>query len=125
MCSVLIPGTTVPWAPLCRGLLARPLDSAATERSSKEEGGSGSKGLGYTEVDKQIIGRVQELAEKKGWTMSQVSLAWINSRCSSPIVGFSSAERIDDAVGVRGKVLTEEEEKYLEELYEPRAIVGF
>lgn len=72
----------------------------------------------------KTIKRVQELAEKKGWKMSQVALAWINKRVSSPIIGFSSVERIDEAIDVRGKTLTEEEEKYLEELYEPKAISG-
>jgi len=67
---------------------------------------------------------VQELADKKGWKMSQVALAWINKRVSSPIIGFSSIERIDEAIEVRGKTLTAEEEKYLEELYEPKAISG-
>jgi aryl-alcohol dehydrogenase-like predicted oxidoreductase len=67
---------------------------------------------------------VQEIAEKKGWTMTEVSLAWINKRVSSPIIGFSSVERIDESLGAKGKRLTEEEEKYLEELYEPKAIVG-
>ena len=56
--------------------------------------------------------------------MSQVALAWINKRVSSPIIGFSSIDRIDEAIDVRGKTLTEEEEKYLEELYEPKAING-
>lgn len=56
--------------------------------------------------------------------MSQVALAWINKRISSPIIGFSSVDRIDEAIEVRGKTLTEEEEKYLEELYQPKAIVG-
>lgn len=109
----------IPWAPLCRGHLARPLDSAVTERARTDTGE-----LGYTDVDKKTIGRVQELAEKKGWTMTAVSLAWINKRCSSPIVGFSSVARIDEAVDVRGKELTSEEDKYLEELYQPRDIVG-
>lgn len=67
---------------------------------------------------------MQELAEKKGWKMSQVALAWINKRISSPIIGFSSVDRIDEAIEVRGKTLTEEEEKYLEELYQPKAIAG-
>jgi len=31
---------------------------------------------------------------------------------------------MEEAVGVRGKVLTAEEEKYLEELYEPKPIQG-
>jgi len=77
-----------------------------------------------TDADYKTIARVQELAEKKGWKMSQVALAWINKRISSPIIGFSSIERIDEAIEVRGKTLTEEEEKYLEELYQPKAISG-
>jgi aryl-alcohol dehydrogenase-like predicted oxidoreductase len=56
--------------------------------------------------------------------MSHVALAWINKRVASPIIGFSSVERIDEALEARGKVLTEEEEKYLEELYVDRAIQG-
>ena len=64
------------------------------------------------------------MAAKKGWKMSQVAVAWINKRVSSPIVGFSSVGRIDEALGVRGKVLSEEEERYLEELYVPKAISG-
>ena len=56
--------------------------------------------------------------------MSHVALAWLNRRISSPIIGFSSVERIDEALEVRGKTLTAEEEKYLEELYIPKAIQG-
>ena len=56
--------------------------------------------------------------------MSQVALAWINKRIASPIIGFSSIERMDEALDVRGKTLTEDEEKYLEELYVPKAVVG-
>lgn len=79
---------------------------------------------GSSEADKKTIGRVQEIAEKKGWKMSQVALAWINKRISSPIIGFSSVERLDEALEANGKELSEEEEKYLEELYVPRAIIG-
>lgn len=56
--------------------------------------------------------------------MSQVALAWLNKRISSPIIGFSSVERLEEACEVRGKELTAEEEKYLGELYQPRAIIG-
>ena len=76
------------------------------------------------EPDISIIKRVQELAEKKGWKMSQVALAWINRNISSPIIGFSSVDRIDEAIAVRGKTLTQEEIEYLEELYQPKAISG-
>ncbi len=56
--------------------------------------------------------------------MSQVALAWINKRISSPIIGFSSVGRMEEALEARGKELTKEEEDYLGELYKPRAIVG-
>ena len=56
--------------------------------------------------------------------MSQVALAWLDKRIASPIIGFSSTDRIDEAIEVRGKTLTDEEEKYLEELYVPKAISG-
>jgi aryl-alcohol dehydrogenase-like predicted oxidoreductase len=56
--------------------------------------------------------------------MSHVALAWINKRVSSPIIGFSSVKRMEEAIEAGGKVLTEEEEKYLEELYEPKRISG-
>lgn len=76
------------------------------------------------DADPKIIGRVQELAEKKGWPMSHIALAWINKRITSPIIGFSSVKRMDEALDARGKTLTEEEEKYLEELYVPKRIMG-
>jgi len=113
----------IPWAPLSRGHLARPpTEFGNTTRSKGEKAMTGATGVG--EPDESIIKRVQELADKKGWKMSQVALAWINKRISSPIIGFSSIERMDEAIDVRGKTLTEEEEKYLEELYQPKAIVG-
>jgi len=107
----------IPWAPLAAGRLARPAEKFATTDRSKVLDG-------LTEVDEKIVKRVEEIAAKKGWKQSQVALAWINKRIASPIIGFSSVERIDEAIDVRGKTLTDEEEKYLEELYVPRVITG-
>ncbi|KAM5384609.1 hypothetical protein ACJZ2D_001354 [Fusarium nematophilum] len=61
---------------------------------------------------------------KREWPMAHIALAWINKRVTSPIVGCSSIKRIDEAVGSVGKVLTGEEEQYLEELYQPRPVWG-
>lgn len=72
----------------------------------------------------EIIKRVEELAKRKGWTMSQITLAWTLKRVTSPIIGFSSVERIDDALSARGKELTSEEVKYLEEEYTPVEVQG-
>ncbi|PVH95226.1 Aldo/keto reductase [Periconia macrospinosa] len=112
----------IPWAPLCRGHLARPASAfGQTTRSEAEK----KNGTSLNEdSDFKTISRVEEIAKKHGWSMSSVALAWINKRVASPIVGFSKVERMDEALEARGKVLTDEEEKYLEELYTPRRIVG-
>ncbi|CAK7217574.1 hypothetical protein SBRCBS47491_003205 [Sporothrix bragantina] len=114
----------IPWAPLCRGHLARPPAAAGSTKRSAEEQVINAAAHGRVEPDITIIKRVQETAEKRDWPMAHVALAWINKRVTSPIIGFSSVARIDEAVGAVGKVLTEEEEKYLEELYEPKKVVG-
>ncbi|EEY22670.1 iolS [Verticillium alfalfae VaMs.102] len=112
----------IPWAPLCRGHLARPPSSATARASAESDLTSG--GHGTTEVDLKIIGRVAELAEKHEWPMAHVALAWINKRVTSPIIGCGSVSRLDEAVGGSGKTLTDEEERYLEELYQPRPVWG-
>lgn len=55
--------------------------------------------------------------------MSDVVLAWVNKRVSSPTVGFSTVGRMQDTLTARGKVLTEEEEKYLKDPYVPKALM--
>ncbi|KAI1075390.1 putative aryl-alcohol protein [Whalleya microplaca] len=114
----------IPWAPLCRGHLARPASDFGNTERSKIEKDTSPGSHGTVEPDLTIIKRVQEIADKRDWKMSHVALAWINKRVSSPIIGFSNTSRIDEALGARGKTLTEEEEVYLEELYQPKQIAG-
>jgi aryl-alcohol dehydrogenase-like predicted oxidoreductase len=65
-----------------------------------------------------------EIARRRMWPMSHVALAWLSRRVTAPIIGFSSVERIEEALAARGKLLTEEEETYLEELYQPQGVLG-
>jgi len=113
---------TPQWAPLCRGHLARPPSEFGSTTRSEGEQKAGTAQSGPN--DKQIIERVEGLAKKHDWKMSHVALAWINKRVSSPIIGFSSIKRMDEALEARGKELTDEEEKYLEELYVPVNVTG-
>ncbi|KAI1364989.1 NADP-dependent oxidoreductase domain-containing protein [Xylaria arbuscula] len=114
-----------PWAPLASGILAR--DPTASITASKRAG-TGKLGsiydTGEDDTPDKIIMRVKEVATKRGWPMSHVGLAWLNKRVTAPILGFSSEERILEALSARGKALSDEEEQYLEELYRPRAIQG-
>lgn len=120
----------IPWGPLATGKLARPLERTEDTKRAKFQNQNAaatnaiSLSFGITETDGKIIGRVEELAGRKGWKMSHVAIAWLAQRVTSPIIGFSSVKRLEEAVEARGKVLSEEEEKYLEEIYIDKAVSG-
>ncbi|KAF8197237.1 NADP-dependent oxidoreductase domain-containing protein [Mycena galopus ATCC 62051] len=101
----------IPWGPLAAGALARPL-GVETARSDAAKGTVFERK--YSDTDKAIIGRVEELAKKKGCTMSQIALTWVQMKIDSPIVGISSVERLDQSI-VKDVELTAEEVTYLEE----------
>ncbi|KND86505.1 Versiconal hemiacetal acetate reductase [Tolypocladium ophioglossoides CBS 100239] len=77
----------------------------------------------YRNTD-MIIARIEEISQKRNWPMSHVSLAWLNRRVTAPIIRFSSVDRIEEALAARGKELSEDEERYLEELYVPQVVQG-
>ncbi|THH15962.1 hypothetical protein EW146_g4594 [Bondarzewia mesenterica] len=135
---------SIPWAPLARGLLCRPL-SEKTKRGSTD---TYQRGLDTSE----IINRVEEIAKKRDITMAQVALAWclakdgthaIALRClsqlsstsshflepqnkgvSAPIVGATNLKNLHDLIDAVHVKLTDEEIKYLEEAYKPMAVIG-
>ncbi len=74
--------------------------------------------------DGVIIDRVAELAEKRGVTMTEISLAWLLTKVTAPVVGATKPHHIDGAVGAFNVNLTEDEIAYLEELYVPHALAG-
>ncbi|KAL7271524.1 hypothetical protein RUND412_005716 [Rhizina undulata] len=114
----------IPWSPLARGHLARPPNPTSSSRMDFEKTNPIYQNYGATEADQTIIRRVEEIANKKGWKMATVALLWICARVSSPIVGAGSLERVESLLDITGKKLTAEEEKYLEEAYVPRPILG-
>ncbi|KAJ7183342.1 Aldo/keto reductase [Mycena filopes] len=102
------------YSPLMDGHLARPVDTQ-TARHNSTAGTIFDKRR--RDSDKEIIKRVEEFSKKRSWTMSQVALAWSLTKITSPVVGMSSVERVQQAI-VPDEGLTPEEIKYLEEPYE-------
>lgn len=123
-------------ANLCRedNIAMTPYSALAGGRLSKHRGET-SKRLredsyarfkyGETEsVDSAIIDRVADIAEKRGVSMTEVSLAWLLTKVTSPVVGATKVSHIDGAVKSTQLALTDEEISYLEELYVPHKLVG-
>ena len=75
-----------------------------------------------TENDKQVVGRVEELAKRHGVSMTCIATAWCVRQGCMPIIGLNSKERIDEAVENVKFKLSDEDAKFLEEAYAPRAV---
>ena len=115
----------IPWSPMARGVLARPWNSRSSIRESSDNTLKALIRNKETEIDQKIVGRVEEVAGKKGVSMAAVAVAWSIGKGDIPILGLGSVERIDEAVENCKVRLTEEEMKYLEEAYMPKAVTGF
>lgn len=76
------------------------------------------------EQDAVIIRRVEELAEKRGVSMAEISLAWLLTKVTSPVAGATKVQHIGKAVKATELKLSEEETAYLEEPYVPHRLVG-
>ena len=74
--------------------------------------------------DQVIIDRVSEIAEKRGVTMTEVSLAWLLTKVTSPVVGATRFHHVEGAANAVDLELTAEELAYLEEPYIPHKLVG-
>ena len=111
----------IPWSPLARGRLTRPWD-ASTTRSENDEFGNSL----YRDEDASIVGKVLEIADRRGVSAAQVALAWLMAQpgVTSPIVGVTKADHLDDAVAAADLELTSDEIDELSAGYQPRGIAG-
>lgn len=113
-----------PYSPLAAGRLSRLEWKTDTKRSQTDKTAI-SKYDSTQEMDYNIVLRVHKLAEKYGYTMTQISLAWQYAKgVTAPIIGATKAKYFDDANGAFNVKLTSDDIAYLEELYVPHKIVG-
>ena len=115
----------IPWSPVARGVLCRPWGERTTKREGTDNFLKSLIGSKETEVDKAIVDRVEKVAKKHGVSMTCVATGWSISKGCCPIIGLSSKERVDEAVFNSTWQLTEEDAKYLEDPYMPKAIQGY
>ncbi|KAF2812654.1 aldo-keto reductase [Mytilinidion resinicola] len=115
----------IPWSPIARGALTRPWGGESTVREKSDKFLHMLVYQRENEVDKAIVGRVEEVAKKRGVSMATIATAWCIKKGVRPIIGLSSIERIDQAVENAKYDLSEEDVKYLEEPYLPKEKQGY
>lgn len=111
-----------PYSALASGRLSR-LPGETSKRLEQDTYAKGK--YDATAVpDGKIIARVAELADKHGVSMTEVSLAWLLAKVTSPVVGATKLHHIEEAVKAVELELSAEEIAYLEEPYVPHRLVG-
>ena len=112
-----------PYSALASGRLSRLPGQGGTKRA-EEDSYAKFKYDATASQDNVIIARVAELAQRHGVTMTEVSLAWLLTKVTSPVVGATKLHHIEGAAGAVDLELSPEETGYLEEPYVPHPLAG-
>lgn len=111
----------IPWSPLARGYLTKPLDTKSVRSESdpwRDHYATAHPG------NPEIVKRVEAIAKKHGVSMAQIATAWSLTKVTAPIVGVTSLKNLEDLVAAVHIQLSEEDIKSLEEPYGPQVIFG-
>ena len=114
----------MPWSPMARGRLTRDWDQGSARAETDAFGRSLYAKTG--EADRKVVEAVAAVAAGRGMPRAQVALAWVLQQpgITSPIVGATKLEHLDDAVAALSLRLSPEECAALEAPYVPHAVVG-
>jgi len=111
-----------PYSALAGGRLSK--RPGETSKRLREDSYARLKYDAAAEQDSEIIRRVAELADRRGVTMTEISLAWLLTKAAAPVVGATKLSHIEGAARAAELRLAAEESAYLEEPYVPHALVG-
>ena len=114
--------STMPYSALAAGRLSR----RPGETSKRLEMDTFAKGKydATAEQDNVIVECVAEVAARMGTSMTAVSLAWLLTKVTSPVVGATKPHHLEGPAAAADLVLSAEDIAYLEEPYVPHALVG-
>ena len=111
-----------PYSALAGGRLSK--RPGETSKRLEEDSYAKLKYDATAEQDGEIIRRVTELADRRGVTTTEISLAWLLTKVTAPVTGATKLRHIEGAAKAVDLELTAEELGYLEEPYVPHALVG-
>lgn len=111
-----------PYSALAGGRLSK--HPGQTSKRLQEDSYARLKYDSTAEQDGVIIERVAQLAEKRGVSMTEISLAWLLTKVAAPVVGATKLSHIEGAAKAVDLSLSNDEIAYLEEMYIPHQLVG-
>lgn len=115
----------MPWSPLARGFLAGKYKRGEQPKSPRYQGDKYLSERYFNPEDYDITETVESLAKEKGVKPAQVALAWLfHKNVTSPIVGATKVEHVEEAVAALEVKLDQSEIERLEAPYKPHFVVG-
>ena len=116
----------IPWSPLARGLLARGRMPEAATGTARAGSDTFTPRLYDHPSDAAVLAAVRQVAEARGVSPAEVSLAWLLSKpaVTAPIIGVTKLAHLDAAVRALDLDLSDEEIEMLETPYQPHAVRG-
>jgi aryl-alcohol dehydrogenase (NADP+) len=116
----------IPWSPMARGFFAGDRNREGRGETLRSQTDPFAVSLYFRENDFSVAERVAEVAKARGVTGSQLALAWLLNKphISSPIIGATKMDHLDQAIASLDLRLTEDEIKLIEEPYQPHPIRG-
>lgn len=111
-----------PYSALAAGRLSR--RPGETSKRLEQDTYAKFKYDASADKDAKVIAKVSEIADARGVSMTEVSLAWLLTKVTSPIVGATKISHVEGAASAIDLKLTDDDIKALEEFYEPHFLSG-
>lgn len=112
----------IPWSPLARGLVTRPLEESTTRKESDPL----QENWYHHDNDQEIIAEIQQVSSELDLSMAQVSLAWVLQQpgITSPIIGVTKLKHLEEAVAATEITLDQDYVNRISEKYTSRPVAG-
>jgi aryl-alcohol dehydrogenase (NADP+) len=116
----------IPWSPLARGFVMgnrRKEDRGDTTRAKTDEF---AQELYYQDSDFQIVDHITQIARQRSVSNAQIALSWLLAQpgVTSPIIGASKIEQLEDLVKALEVKLSADELAELSKPYQPHPVLG-
>jgi aryl-alcohol dehydrogenase (NADP+) len=116
----------IPWSPFARGFLAGNRGADRSGETTRSRSDDYAHKMYYSPSDFAVVGKLTEVAARRGVSNAQVALAWVLSRpgVTAPIIGATKMHHLDDAVAAVSLRLDQKEIEELNAAYLPHQVLG-
>jgi aryl-alcohol dehydrogenase (NADP+) len=116
----------IPWSPMARGFFAGHRPKGEWGDTARARTDSYGQDMYYRDEDFVVADRVADIAKRRRVSASQIALAWVLGKpyVTSPIIGASRLEHLEESLAALEIHLTAEEVAQLEEPYQLHPVLG-